>query len=162
MIVTKIFNKIVNLLAVLAACILIFTTAIIAYTIFARIFGLPSIKWSWQFAEHSMFWFPFLAAPWLLRNHRHVTVDLVVNALPERIKKYLYVLHGILGVVLCATLTYYCTAVTYNNYVRKIMEIQVVDLPKWLLFVILPIAFAVLTLQFLQNLIISIKKLKQA
>lgn len=161
MIITKIFNKIVDIMAALSAVILVFTTLIIAYTIFVRLFGFIGIRCGWQFAEHAMFWFPFLAAPWLLRNHRHVSVDLVLNSLPGRVKKYLYVVHGILGIFLCAILTYYCTVVVHNNFVRGIMEIQVVDLPKWLLFIILPIAFAVLTLQFVQNLVISIKNLKR-
>lgn len=168
MIIIKLFNKVVDLLAVLAAIIIIFTTAIIAYTVFLRLVAIIpgmkfvdqyAIRWSWQFAEHSMFWFPFLAAPWLLRNHKHVTVDLVLNLLPVKVKKVLYVLHGFLGIALCAVMTYFCTSVTYNNYTRGIMEIQVIDLPKYLLFIVLPVAFAVLTLQFAQNLVISIKNL---
>ena len=159
MIVTKLFNKVVNFMAVLAAALIVFTTIIVAYTIFIRLFGGIGIRWSWQFAEHSMFWFPFLAAPWLLRNHKHVSVDLVLNLLPEKVKKILYVLHGFMGIILCLVLTYFCAIVTYDNYRRGIMEIQVVDIPKYLLFIVLPVAFLVLVLQFVQNLVISIKKL---
>lgn len=161
MIITKLFNKVVNFMAVLAAAIIVFTTAIVAYTIFIRLFGGIGIRWSWQFAEHSMFWFPFLAAPWLLRNHKHVSVDLVLNLLPLKVKKILYVLHGFMGIVLCLVLTYFCTLVTYDNYRRGIMEIQVIDLPKYLLLIVLPVAFLVLTLQFAQNLIISIQQLRR-
>lgn len=161
MIITKLFNQVVNFMAVLAAAIIVFTTAIVAYTIFIRLFGGIGIRWSWQFAEHSMFWFPFLAAPWLLRNHKHVSVDLVLNLLPIKVKKILYVLHGFMGIALCLVLTYFCTLVTYDNYRRGIMEIQVVDLPKYLLFIVLPVAFLVLTLQFVQNLIISIQQLRR-
>ena len=157
MIATKLFNKVVDYMAVLAAILIVLTTAVVAYTIFIRFFGGIGIRWSWQFAEHSMFWFPFLAAPWLLRNHKHVAVDLVLNALPEKAKKILYIVHGILGILLCLTLAYFCAMVTWNNYTRGIMEIQVVNLPKYLLLIVLPIAFLVLTLQFVQNLIVSIK-----
>lgn len=160
MIVTKLFNKVVDFMAVLAAAIIVFTTVIVAYTIFIRLFGGAGIRWSWQFAEHSMFWFPFLAAPWLLRNHRHVSVDLILNLLPEKVKKILYVLHGFMGIILCLALTYFCAIVTYDNYRRGIMEIQVIDIPKYLLYIVLPVAFLVLTLQFVQNLVISIKKLR--
>lgn len=161
LIIVKIFNKIVDIMAALGALLLVLTTLIIAYTIFVRLFGFVGLRWGWQFAEHAMFWFPFLAAPWLLRNHRHVSVDLVLNSLPEKVKKYLYVLHGIMGIFLCVVLAYFCTSVVHNNYVRGIMEIQVVDLPKWILFLIMPVAFTVLSLQFVQNLVISIKNLKK-
>lgn len=170
MIATKLFNKVVNYMAVLSAIIIVFTTLIVAYTILVRFLAIIpglafmeqfAIKWSWQFAEHSMFWFPFLAAPWLLRNHKHVTVDLVLNLLPEKVKKILYVLHGFLGIILCLVLTYFCALVTWDNFKRGIIEVQVVDLPKWILFVVLPVAFLVLTLQFVQNLVISIKKLRE-
>lgn len=161
MIITKLFNQVVNFMAVLAAAIIVFTTAIVAYTIFIRLFGGIGIRWSWQFAEHSMFWFPFLAAPWLLRNHKHVSVDLVLNLLPLKVKKILYVLHGFMGIALCLALTYFCTLVTYDNYRRGIMEIQVIDLPKYLLLIVLPVAFLVLALQFVQNLIISIQQLRR-
>lgn len=159
MIINTIFNKVVDIMAALAACLIVFTTVIVAYTIFIRLFGGVGIRWSWQFAEHCMFWFPFLAAPWLLRNHKHVSVDLVLNLLPEKIKRILYVMHGFLGIVLCSMLAYFCTVVTYNNYTRGIMEVQVVDVPKYLLFIVLPVAFTVLALQFVQNFIISIKNL---
>lgn len=170
MIVTNIFNKLVNILAAMAAVLIILTTLIVAYTILIRFLaGIPglafiedyTIKWSWQFAEHSMVWFPFLAAPWLLRQHKHVSVDLILNMLSERIKRKLYVLHGILGIILCLGLAYFCTIVTMDNFRRNIMEVQVVDLPKWLLLVVLPVSFAVLTVQFVQNLVISIKKLRE-
>src|SRR5699024_8063837 len=60
----------------------------ISYGVFSREFLTKSALWTNDFAGYLMVYLVFLAAPWLLTQGAHVTVDLFVeklNGLPRKL-----------------------------------------------------------------------------
>jgi len=153
-------NIVVTILAVLAGLLLLFVTFSITFNIFARYLGFGGIIWGVQFTEYSLLWMTLLGAAWVLQHDRHVCVDLVTNRLGPQTKAYLAVVHSVMGTVLCAVLCWYGTIVTWGQYQRGVTDIQVVDIPKYLVLIIIPIGFLFLTLQFLRKFFESLKTVK--
>jgi len=158
--VNKTINIVFAFLAVLAGLLLLFVTFSICFNIFARYLGFNGIIWGVQFTEYSMLWMTFLGTAWVLQRDRHVAVDLLTNQLGPRTKAYLAVAHSIMGVIVCGVLCWYGTIVTWGQYQRGVVDIQVVDIPKYLVLIIIPIGFLFLALQFLRKFFGSLKKNK--
>ena len=73
-----IFNKIVDFCAVLSAVILLFMTVILCFDVASRFFLGFGIGWSLEVVEYGLLWFTLLAGAWVLRNDRHVKVDILL------------------------------------------------------------------------------------
>ena len=156
----RLLNTVLIILAVLSGLLLLFVTFSITFNIFARYLGFAGIIWGVQFTEYSLLWITLLGAAWVLQRNRHVAVDLVTNRLGPQTRSYLNVVHSIMGIVLCAVLCWYGAIVTWGQFQRGVTDIQVVDIPKYLVLIIIPIGFFFLTLQFLRKFFESLKKIR--
>lgn len=153
-------EKLLKVLFVLAGLFLLFITITVAYTIFARFFGIPGPVWVVQFSEYSMLWMTLLGAAWVLKKGKHVSVDLVTGRLNTRTRRVLNLVHAIMGMAVCGVICWYGAVVAWGQYQRGVTDIQVVDMPKYLILLIIPAGFLFLTLQFLQNFITDLKQLR--
>ena len=75
------FDKLVNLLGLVAGILLVALTVLVCCDVMARYFRLFSMPWSLDFAQYGLFVITFFGAPWVLVNHGHITIDLVVDRL---------------------------------------------------------------------------------
>ena len=63
-----------------------------------------------------------------------------------------------MGVGVCLVIFYYSCVVVYESFHRGVIDIQSVDVPQWIILIILPITFFMLTIQFIINLVGKIKE----
>jgi TRAP-type C4-dicarboxylate transport system permease small subunit len=80
--------------------------------------------------------------------------------LGPRAKRYFDLIHGVMGVAVCGTLCWYGAVVTWGQYQRGVVDIQVVDMPKYLILVIIPLAFFFLAAQFARRFFIALKGIR--
>ena len=151
-------NVILSIMGVLAGLLLLFITISIGYTIFVRFFGFSGPVWVVQFTEYSLLWMTLLGAAWALKNNKHVSVDLLTSRLTSQINNYLSLAHSVMGMLVCGVLCWYGAKVTWGQYLRGVTDIQVVDMPKYLILIIIPLGFLILTLQFLRNFFTNLNK----
>lgn len=156
----KILDNIMTILAILAGLLLLFITFSIAYTIFARFFNIPGPIWAVQFTEYSLLWMTLLGTAWVLKRQKHVSVDLLTSRLSAKSKVYFNLAHSLMGVAVCGILCWYGTGVAWGQYQRGVVDIQVVDVPKYLILMIIPIGFLILICQFLRSFFKDLKSLK--
>jgi len=156
----RFFDKILAILAVLSGLLLLFITFAIFYTIFARFLDIPGPVWAIQFTEYALLWMTLLGTAWVLKQHKHVSVDLLTSRLSAQTKLYFNLAHSVMGIVVSGILCWYGTVVTWGQYQRGVMDIQVVDLPKYLILIIIPIGFLFLVGQFLRNFFTGLKRIK--
>ena len=157
----KTINAIFSCLAVLSGLLLLFVTFSITFNIFARYLGFAGIIWGVQFTEYALLWMTLLGAAWVLQRGRHVSVDIVTNQLGPKANAYLSVVHSMVGIILCAVLCWYGTIVTWGQYRRGVTDIQVVDIPKYMVLIIIPVGFFFLTLQFGRSFFENLKQVKR-
>ncbi|MDB9822575.1 TRAP transporter small permease [Deltaproteobacteria bacterium] len=156
----KLLDRLCAALAVAAGSLFIFVTFSICYSVFTRAIHAPSPVWIIQFNEYSMLWITFLGTAWLLPREKHISIKIVMFRLTEKARRRLRICHDILGVILCLAFCYYCTNSTWEHYVRKIIDVQAIDVPKAFILVVIPVGFFLLSLQFIRRLVedISINK----
>jgi C4-dicarboxylate transporter DctQ subunit len=160
--VMKALEKIFGFLAVMISLILVFMTLSIGYSIFARAFKLPGPVWIVQFNEYAMLFATFLGAAWLLSKRKHVSIDLLVSHFSRRVQKVFGIIHSLLGMGLCAILCWYGTLTTIENFRRKVIHVQAVDVPMAYVLFVIPLGFLLLFLQFLRDFAGGLHDLKVA
>ena len=156
----KVLDKILEILAVLSGLLLLFITFAIFYTIFARFLDIPGPVWAIQFTEYALLWMTLLGTAWVLKQRKHVSVDLLTSRLSAQTKLYFNLGHSVMGIVVSGILFWYGTVVTWGQYQRGVMDIQVVDMPKYLILIIIPIGFLFLAGQFFRNFLTDLKRVK--
>ena len=101
-----------------------------------------------------------LGTAWVLKRQKHVSVDLLTSRLGAKSKIYFNLAHSVMGIAVCGMLCWYGTDVAWGQYQRGVVDIQVVDIPKYLILMIIPIGFLILVCQFLRTFFKEIEHLK--
>jgi len=135
-------------MAGLAAIILAFICAAVCYTIGMRYLFTKTTIWIMQTTEYALLWIVFLSTTWLLREKGHITTDLVYEHLSEKARQCLDGITFSLGGLACVVLFYYAAAYTCNSIIHGVTDVRGVTVPKWTVFVIIPIGTTFLIIQF--------------
>lgn len=153
----RVLDKICSLLAVVAALLFLFMTFSICYSIITRTVGLPTPVWTVQLNEYAMLWMTFLGTAWLLAKNRHVAIQIVVSRLNRRGKKVFQTIHDFMGLLLCGAICYFGAIITWEHFERNVMDVQVIDVPKALVIIVIPVGFLLLALQFTRRIVENLK-----
>ena len=142
------FDRLLDVMAGMAGVILVFIVTAVCYTIFMRFFFKETTIWIIQTTEYALLWIVFLATAWLLREKGHITTDLVYEHLSTQTQQALdmitFFLGGIASVVLFLFSLYY----TYDSIINSVTDVRAVTIPKWIIFIIIPIGTLLLIIQF--------------
>jgi C4-dicarboxylate transporter, DctQ subunit len=146
----QVFDKVLDVMAILAAVILVFICAAVCYTIGMRFFFTKTTIWIMQTTEYALLWIVFLSTTWLLREGGHITTDIIYGSLSDKSKRYLDIVMFIVSAVACAVCVYYSSAYTYNAIIKHITDVRGITVPKAAVFCIMPVGFFLLFIQFLR------------
>ncbi len=158
----RLFDGLNTALAVLAGLILLFMTLSISTSILARTWDIPFPIWIVQFNEYGLLWLTFLATAWVLQRGRHVSIDLLTRKATGWCNLFLDLTRNVVCGVFCAILCRQSTAVVWDHFQRGIVDVKGVDVPKYLILVVIPAGFLLLTLQFFRNMVTSLVKNKES
>ena len=157
----RLLDRILTGMAVLAGLLLLFMTFSISYSIFTRALSFQSPVWTVQFNEYSLLWMTFLGSAWVLRRQKHVAVDVITGRLGPNGRRIADVVHSLLGTGVCGVLCWYSFLMTLNLFQRGVTDVQAVDIPKYLVLMVIPAGFLVITAQFFRNLTVSLRSTKR-
>jgi TRAP-type C4-dicarboxylate transport system permease small subunit len=146
------FGQLIELLALVASLALLAMVAIICADVLTRnvaIPGLPrGVAWSNEVSELLLYAITLLAAPWLLREGRHIRVDIVLRALPKRAAYACEWIADVLGLVSCLWLVVYGSSAAWKSLQSNAQSIKTLVMPEWWFLAPLPICFALLAIEF--------------
>jgi len=144
----KFFDRLTDVMAAFAGVILIFITAAVCYTIGMRYLFTKTTIWIMQTTEYALLWIVFLATTWLLREGGHITTDLIYAHLNKKTKFTLDCIMFVIGGLACAIMVYFGIDYTRECILKGITDVRAVTVPKWVIFIVIPIGSILLTIQF--------------
>lgn len=154
--IDRLISKIEYGLMVIAGVGLIGMLLSISYGVLSREFLSKSALWTNDFAGYLMVYLVFLAAPWLLREGAHVTVDLFVEKLtgvPKKINLIaVYLISGISSFILF----WYGMDETLKNYQKGTVMIENVQWPQYILLAPIAIGALFLFIRFMVEIMLVI------
>ena len=137
-----------------AACIMFILFSVSAGAI-SRFFFHTSMTWTTELTEYALLYTTFLLAPWVLKQDRHVRVDIVLNIVKNKSHRALATMEIIgnsLGFLIFGILGYYGMLVTVDNFVRNVTNPTILEFPKAPLLLVIPLSFLCLIIQFARRI----------
>jgi TRAP-type transport system small permease protein len=113
---------------------------------------LPSLRglaWADEVSEYMLYLITMLAAPWLLRQGRHIRIDILLQALPPRIGWCCEWLTDAMALVCCAIMVVAGTEAAYASYASGMLTIRTLVTPEWWSLAPLPVTLLLLAIEVL-------------
>jgi TRAP-type C4-dicarboxylate transport system permease small subunit len=133
----------------LACLLLLAMTLLIGADVATRNAGLGGIAWSNEFSEDVLYLLTILSAPWLLRQGRHIRVDILLRALPPRVGWLFEWAGDLLGLACSIYFVGYGVKVLAASYQAGAVSIKTVVMPEWWLLAPMPVAFLLVAIEFM-------------
>jgi len=134
--------------AVLGAVNLAIAGIVIVWMITYRTLG-NSTSWELELSIFLMVSSLFLASPYTLLTRGHVGVDLLGHYMTEKNALRLTVIADLLGLIVCVFLAVICFEFTLEAFIKGDRTESVWAPPKWPLYAMMPISFALTALQYI-------------
>jgi len=147
----NIFNRTIDLLAIFAGILLIFSMLIICIAIASRYLVGRPMGWVIEITEYSLLYITFLVAAWVLKREGHVKMDLVFSRLSPRTQVLFNMITSGIGAIICFILFWYGVRVTWELYQTRYFTPTILELPKFVIVAIIFIGSLLLCLQFLNR-----------
>jgi len=132
----------------LASAMVLIMTLLIGTDVGLRNAGLGGIAWSNEASEYMLYLITLLSAPWLLRQGKHIRIDIVLRALPPRIGWALEWVGDLLGLLCSLYFVWYGMKVLVASYLAGSISIKTLILPEWWLLAPMPLAFIAVSIEF--------------
>ena len=142
------FDFIIEFLTYIAGIIIVAVTFAVSCSAVVRYLGFRPPIFTIQFTEYALLWFTFLGAAWLLREGGHIRIDTVVSRLPTKTRRHVEIINDILGFIVSVIIFWFGTLHTIDLFQRGIMEVKGTTVPKFPLFLIIPLGGLALSIQF--------------
>lgn len=137
--------------AVAAAILLAMAAVLITWMVLYRAMGY-STYWEIELSVYLMIGSMFLASPYTLKTGGHVSVDLLAHYLPRRERRILLTSLALIGLAVCAYLTWATLQHTLHAYFSGERAESAWAPLKWPLLAAMPIGFGLTMLQYLADL----------
>ena len=142
-------DRVVNFFALLAVLIMAFVLLAVNSDIVMRYFLNNPSKWVTEVSEYAILWMTFFASAWVLKNEKHVVMDIILIRVRPGIRNTINMVTSLFGAALCLIVTWYGIVVTLDLFQRKVLLSSSIDPMAYPLFTIIPIGSFLLAIQFI-------------
>lgn len=149
-------DKALDGMAFLAGCILIFIMLSVCSDVILRTFFKAPQIWVTEVIEVMLLYITFMGTAWLLREEGHVQVDIIISRLSPRTVSILAVLSSLIGIFVSFVLTTFGTSITLDYYHRGVYTPSAMEIPVYLILIIIPVGSLFLLIQFIRRTVINV------
>lgn len=146
--ISRAYGGLVSGLAVLSGAIFGLMAFFIGADVFMRNVMGSGLSWVIELMEYAMYVATVFAAPWVLREGGHVSVDIVTSALPPRWGQWAGVVAALLGGIICSVIFYYSAIATLRAFDRGSMVYKSFTVPEWVITVFVPLGMFFMVIEF--------------
>jgi len=145
---SRAFGRLLGGLMLVACALVLVMTLLIGADVGLRNAGLGGVAWSNEASEYMLYLITLLSAPWLLRQGKHIRIDILLRALPSRIGWGLEWVGDLLGLLCSLYFVWYGIKVLVASYVAGSISIKTLVIPEWWLLAPMPLAFMAVSIEF--------------
>ncbi len=139
--------------AVLSGILLAVAMLVTCEMIFMRYVFRAATVWETDVVVFSATASIFLGAPYVLLTRGHVGVDVVEMALPSGARRVIGIIGALLGLLFTIAMTYASAILFHEAYVNGWRTSSAAEITLWVPLLPLPVGFALLSLQYIAELI---------
>jgi TRAP-type C4-dicarboxylate transport system permease small subunit len=146
---SAIYGRILDVCGTVAAAFIFAMTALIVCDVALRNLTPVVIRGSVELTEYALFFAATFAAPWLLRQGKHIRIDILLTHLPSRAGWACELIADVIGIGLCLLLTWYSIVTLVRSIRAATLLVKDYIILEWWVQWPLPLMFVLLTIEFL-------------
>lgn len=143
------YGRVIEAFLMLAAALVLTMALVIGGDVVLRNLGTRGLPWSAEVSEDILYLVTLFSAPWLLRQGQHIRVDILLRVIPRRLAWALEWAGDALGLACCLYFVAYGARIAAASWSTGALSIKTLVTPEWWLLAPLPVAFALLAVEFL-------------
>lgn len=109
--------------------------------------GVYGISWANEVTEYALYLITLLTAPWLLREGRHIRIDVLLRVVPPTLAWYSEWLCDALALLACLVIAFAGWKATAGSLAIGAMVVKTLTVPEWLLLAPLQVTFVLLAIE---------------
>lgn len=149
----KVINSLLNGMSYVGRGIVVIIAFLIVIDVLLTNILNDSLPWVLEVTEYLLVFLTFFGSAWLLRENGHIQFDLLINNLSERTRKVFELISSCIGFIVSIIVTVFGFITTVDLYTRGAYTDAMLQIPRFILIIIIPIGFLFLSIQFLRNII---------
>lgn len=118
--------------------------------------GFGGIEWMLETVEYGLLLLTMVGAAYVLRTNRHVTVDVVVGILPERLRKFVAIVANAIASLICLVFIWCGILAAADAYQSGAKIYKAFTIEEWVPISLIPPAFVLVTIECVRRLMRSI------
>lgn len=148
---SRIYNFVLDALASLSAVLLLAITIGIGLDVGARYLFSRPIGWMSEFVQHSMLLILFLSIGWLTRERGHVAVEILLDSMPKRHRRFMEIFALLVSGAISAFVGAWAVVATWDNYVRDVVTDGIYPIPRWWLIAAIALGLVLTAIEFFRS-----------
>lgn len=116
---------------------------------------IPALTWAEEFCRFAWIWSVFLSLPYTIRRSSMLRVTVLLDAMPENVRKVLNIVVDVINLAAMALLFYYAFPVTIDRYLSAETSPAMLW-PMWLMYASMILGFGLAVVRGIQVLILHI------
>jgi len=151
--VVKAYDAVLHGMAIAAGFLMAAMMVVIFIDVVLRNLGYQSSAHFFSFTEYALLAVPCLGAPWLVREKGHIYIEILMMYLAPRARAALTSAIAVVCIAVCLVLAWYGFQVTITDFLQNEKDVRSLDMPRWMVVGFIPLAFAMMALEFLRFLV---------
>lgn len=143
---------------------LTFLTALLLTVLFLQVLFRFAIKlplgWTEELAINMLPWLCYFGSSLAVRERKHMRIEIITHFLPKKLQKVFDLISDFCFLAFSIFVLYYSTILT-QNIILKNAKTAVLAWPKWVMYIGIPIAFALTCYRLAEDIIRCFKELKE-
>lgn len=153
MFLLRLYDRLIAVLAAAGGASLAIVTVLIIYDVFSRNLGLLPLRSTSALVEYALLFSTMAAAPWLVRVNGHVSLSSIVSFAPLALQRVVNRVVVLVAGGAVAILAWVSGSIAWHQWQIGTIDMRSVDLPGWLLYVIMAAGFGLMATEFLRLLL---------
>jgi len=108
-----------------------------------------------EIVEYALVYITFLGASWAVPRGAHIDIDVCVQAMPKSWQRVCAFLSNVISLGVAVVLMVFGASVTWTSYIRGAFKPTTLEIPTWIVLLIIPIGSALLAARFLRETIVA-------
>ena len=151
--ISRAYDWLLNALKVCSGIVIFGVFVLICVDVALTILKIPPWDATHGMVEYGLLWFTMLAAPWLARIKGHVFIDAVTQLLSPKVQRYTAKFAYLVVITGCSAFAYYSVELLIEAWEIDQIDERGADFLLWTLYLPMPFAFALVTIEFLRFLL---------
>lgn len=147
----RIFNRVLDVTLYFDGILIFFLLITVCVDVALRnLVGRPTM-WIVEVSGHVLLYLPFVAGAWVLKNDKHVKMDLLFNYMSPKNQALLNSIMFSIGAIVCLAIVWLGSQMIMEMIRTGLLALGVLQALEWPIMIIIPIGFVLLFIEFIRR-----------